>query len=60
MRLILGEFEPIMNGENLWKEVFIGSNVGGIIEETLILLLWMNEEMLRTKEAQEVLKNVWK
>ena len=53
------EFEPIRNGENLGKEV-IGSNVGVVIVETLILLLWMNEEMLRMRVVEEVLKNVWK
>ena len=27
-----------MNGENLWKEVFMDSNVRMVIEETLILI----------------------
>ena len=38
MRMIVKEFELIMIGENLWKEVF-DSNVGAVIVETLILLL---------------------
>ena len=55
----MSKFEPIMNGENLGMGVS-GSKVGVVIVETLILLLWRNEEILRMRVVVEALNNVWK